>query len=252
MSRQLAYNPGTLARESGSSDYHLFVRGYGSATARGIAGDVHHLIVVTDPILSPAKYSQAYALSRLYHLPGQTPQDKKALIVSILSIIANSANWNVMRPWSEASMVCETAGITLRIVEVSYEEFKILVREDERYHLFLAYSRADLAQLLSKTNLIFILSCCMLLANYKNLNEANYSNWMTARVRTFSGKVGDTYTPDHLLPSQYPPLDQVVAMQGFCSANHSLRKFIFLQILSIATGTQSFIQVAFAEIHHVT
>lgn len=67
----------------------------------------------------------------------------------------------------------------------------------------------------------------------------------------FSGTVGDTYTPEHVISSQYSPLDQVSALQNFCSANHLLRRFLFLQILSIATGGSSFIQSAFAEIHHL-
>lgn len=81
--------------------------------------------------------------------------------------------------------------------------------------------------MLKDTKLPFDFACMLLLVMTKNLTLQNFTQWVKRRILTFSGTVGDVYTPANVTESQFPLLSCLQELYANTSTNHPIRKTIF-------------------------
>lgn len=63
--------------------------------------------------------------------------------------------------------------------------------------------------------------------------------------------LGDTYTESVLSRNDFPKFSQLSALNKFVSANHTLRKQLFLQIVAVARSGDNFISNGMREVVHM-
>lgn len=86
---------------------------------------------------------------------------------------------------------------------------------------------------------------------FKNLNDQNYEGWIANRIKTFAGTLGDTWTVDNITAANFPLIEQVMNLSRIISSCHTLRRTLYIEILSLARQRTNIISNAFAEINHL-
>nr|QBP37025.1 putative coat protein [Lampyris noctiluca rhabdo-like virus 1] len=209
--------------------------------------------IITDTPLNNSNFNYvlSYYVSRFFVLSGHHDIRKERLATSIAGIIGNCTDWGSLRPWLRIVNAYKKAGINLIIEEMTMAEFKRSTINDERLMQCLNLWDPDLKYMLSQTHLMFIMSCTIILAMTKFLDDNNFESWMTRRILTFSGTTGDSWTPDNTSLDMYPELTQLKTLYTFLSSEHTLRKALYIEVTSIGHQKINFISAAFAEIHHL-
>lgn len=248
------YRSGCTARANDIRSYPQTNIVANAPKARKIQNKIQRIIIVNDVNITNRNLSMvlAYYLSRFYMLEGHHDIDRTRLAASIAGIIGNCIEWGVVAPWGRVTRAYADAGIELEIQAVPMHVFLQTVENDERLHEFLSQWEGDIAYIFEHTDMMLILSAVFVLSMFKNLNNSNYTPWMNRRVITFSGTVGDVYTPENVRDTTFPPLSQMQTLHQTINANHELRRTLFLELVTLAksSGTSP-IALAFSEVHHL-
>lgn len=250
---QRIYRSGSLSELGNTRSIKISQAGELPTKARQLLKVKQSFFVIKETDLTQGKFQSvlAYWVSRFYPEEGHHNINAPRLAVSIAGILATCADWGSIRPWQPMVNAFATAGVAIEPSEVSYEEFVRLTSNDIRYHKFLDNWTADIGYILSQTFLVFALSCAIILCMTKNLTPAYWEAWFERRIKTFCGTLGDNYTESVLLRNFYPGFAQLSSMNKFVSANHQLRKELFLQIVALAKSCDSFISNGMKKIVHL-
>ena len=90
--------------------------------------------------------------------------------------------------------------------------------------------------MMSQTHIGLILGCICLLSMSKSLNENNYVPWISRRLRAFCGSAGVSTLFSKITMMCHPKMRAMQQANSFLSANHEIRKHLFLEYSSIANG----------------
>lgn len=98
------------------------------------------------------------------HNNQQQKKNVNCWILCMLSgIIANCVDYHANRPWQSMVTAFRTAGISLKIKEMTWDQAKVLLEADVGPQVFFGLWEDDYQYMLKGTKLPFVFACMILL-----------------------------------------------------------------------------------------
>lgn len=226
------------------------------------------LEVLSSDLMSNPKYWSRLALyhiSHFYEVPiPDTDQDNmtpKKIARGTLGLLCMLADPENIAANMEMNRALEEAGIDITYYSQGENDVKRLSSHHYNQMKSELKDAGKWEDVTTSMNGPLIMIGVILLTIVKQITPDNAQDWISNRIRTFSGVVGDMSWRDEWSNDLFPSQRYLAMNQSFMSANHNFRRAIFLVLNSISSKERSTLIVKVcreiiqmirgAEMHHL-